>query len=133
METSYTVYEWNGYWTRDDVEEHKDLLFIFGDNDIKKGTRGQAVIRGLPNTAGIPTQKNITRGNERFYTDDEYKENRKKIKSAILLILKRIQEEKYVGIVLPRDGIGTGLSQLYKKAPKTFEYLQYAIKKYLSS
>lgn len=127
----YVVYEWNGYWSRNDVKENKDLLFIFGDNDIKQGYRGQAVIRGLTNTEGIPTQKNITPSSDRFYRDDEYKENRKKIKSAILLILKRINEENYKGIVLPKDGIGTGLSQLYKRAPKTFEYLQYAISKYL--
>ena len=118
-----------GYWTRKDVTRNSHCLFVFGDNDIEKGKGGQAIIRGLKNTAGIPTKKYPSNWKSSFYTDDEYKENCQKIKDAIELIKKRVHEEKYEYIVLPKDGFGTGLSQLPKKAPKTYKFVCKQVKK----
>lgn len=122
---------YNGYWTRNDVIKNPTLLFIFGDNDIEKGKGGQAIIRGLKNTAGIPTKKYPSNWKTSFYSDDDYKQNCKKIKYAINLIKKRFYEEKYEYIVLPKDGFGTGLSQLPKKAPKTYAFLVKQIEKFI--
>lgn len=53
------------------------VILIFGPResnidlvDIIFG--GQAIIRGLPNTIGIPTKKYPSNLKSSFYTDDEY-------------------------------------------------------------
>lgn len=46
-----------GYWTVNDARSNKNSLFVYGDNDIKKGKKGQAIIRDEPNAIGIPTKK----------------------------------------------------------------------------
>ena len=55
------VQTWKGFWTRKDVENNPDKVFLFGDNfeDAQNGyvpSSTQAVIRSLPNAIGIPTK-----------------------------------------------------------------------------
>jgi hypothetical protein len=117
------VCTFNGFWTIEDVREYSDYLFIFGDNDVKKGKRGQAIIRDEPNAAGIPTKKFPTNMSTSFYSDREYEKNIIKIDKAIENILFRVKNEGYKGVMLPKDGLGTGLAKLNVYAPKTLEYL----------
>lgn len=116
------VYIFNGFWSPEDTRKYKDYYFIFGDNDMKKGNGGQAVIRDEKNALGIPTKKAPNNNKSSFYTDEEYKENKRKINEAIEIIKEKM--EKGHPIVLPKDGLGTGLADLPKRAPKTFKYLQ---------
>lgn len=116
-----------GWWTRDDVVNSPDSLFVFGDNDVGKGHGGQAIIRGLPNTIGIPTKKYPSYQHSAYYTDAEYVININKIDAAIDKI--RSLSKKYKHVVLPENGFGTGLADLENKAPKTFKYLTRAIRK----
>lgn len=115
----------NGYWTVADVKKHTNALFVYGDNDIHRGKGGQAIIRDLPNTVGIPTKKYPSNHPSSFYTDQEYVKNLIKISNAINNIIDKSINYKYV--VLPEDGFGTGLAQLPTKAPKTFSFLVEAI------
>jgi hypothetical protein len=121
-----TILIFDKFWTIDDVNNNTNYLFIFGDNDIQKGKRGQAIIRDLPNTIGIPTKKLPTLHHDAFYTDNEYKNNIKKIDLAIYKIIKKFlkNKNKYTTLVIPKDGFGTGLAQLKTKAPKTFLYIE---------
>jgi hypothetical protein len=114
------------FWTCSDVETYSNYLFVYGDNDMGRGRGGQAIIRDLPNTIGIPTKKLPNDLPESFYTDLELEKNKLKIDRAIQRIL--LQAEFYDGIILPRDGFGTGLAKLDILAPKTFEYLNQQIK-----
>jgi hypothetical protein len=113
----------DGFWTIEDARDYSEYLFIFGDNDVNKGKKGQAIIRDEPNTSGIPTKKFPTFASSSFYTDKDYEQNVIKIDKAIEKILMRVKNEGYKGIILPKDGLGTGLSKLNVYAPKTFEYL----------
>jgi hypothetical protein len=117
------VCTFNGFWTLEDVRDYSEYLFIFGDNDVRKGKNGQAIIRDEPNAAGIPTKKFPSFAPSSFYTDKDYEKNIIKIDKAIQKILLRIKNEGYKGIILPKDGLGTGLSKLNVCAPRTFEYL----------
>jgi hypothetical protein len=112
-----------GIWTISDVQNNPNLLFIYGDNDKKFGKKGQAVIRDEVNTIGIPTKKYPSNYSSSFYTDDEYNLNVSKINGQIQKVITILQTGIYDGIVLPECGLGTGLSQLPTKAPRTFEYL----------
>jgi hypothetical protein len=112
---------YTGFWTKSIVKNRENVLFIFGDNDVQKGAGGQAVIRGLPNAIGVPTKKYPNNNKSSFYTDVEYSDNKKKISRSINKIISESKKYKYV--VLPSSGLGTGLANLPKCAPRTFKYL----------
>ena len=118
---------WRGYWSISDVRNNPDKIFIYGDNLIGKGLGGQAIIRNEPNAFGIPTKKFPSMANKSFLRDDEIVANRKAIRDSIYRIIDNDREI----LVFPEDGLGTGLSQLSTKAPKTWDYLLYALNKYL--
>jgi hypothetical protein len=109
-------------WTKDTVSKDKDSLYIYGDNDIGKGCRGQAVIRYLPNAIGIPTKKIPNNLQSSFYTDIEFEQNKKNITNAIEKIKKA--SINYSAVVFPKDGFGTGLAMLKTKAPETFDFME---------
>jgi len=115
----------DGFWTIEDVNRYPHALFVYGDNDVGFGKGGQAIIRGLKNTVGIPTKKYPTNDSTSFYTDNEYKLNIQKINYAIDKIKRMSKSYKYV--VLPKDGFGTGLAHLPQCAPKTYAYLVSAV------
>lgn len=115
------VIEYKGFWTIRTTQQYSEYIFIFGDNDIKRGKKGQAVIRDQPNAFGIPTKKLPSLLNEAFYTDDEFDHNKSQIDAAIELIKQNLPN--YKGIIYPESGLGTGLAQLDTRAPRTFEYL----------
>lgn len=121
------VAKYIGYWNLNVTRKHPDMMFIFGCNDIKVGKGGQAVIRDEPNAFGIPTKKYPNNNETSFYTDLEYEKNKEKIDAAIQHIKNNLH--KYKGVIYPSAGLGTGLSQLDKKAPRTFRYLNKEIDK----
>ncbi len=50
---------WNSNYNRDTAKENPTCLFLFGDTDTKRGSRGQAIIRyygGTKNVHGIPVR-----------------------------------------------------------------------------
>ncbi len=113
------------FWTVDDVTKHRDWLFVYGDNNIKRGRGGQAIIRDEPNSIGIPTKKYPSNHPNSFYNDDDFDDNTKRIDEAISQILS--ESKKYNKIILPADGFGTGLARLPVCAPKTYQYLVSAV------
>jgi len=109
--------------TRDDLKRNRDKIFLFGDNLQETGYSGQAKeMRGEPNSIGIPTKKSPDMNEESFFTDNEFEDNKRTIDEAFVKI------PKGKTIVVPSSGLGTGLAQLNKRAPKTFQYLQSKIK-----
>ncbi|EGC28562.1 hypothetical protein DICPUDRAFT_13427, partial [Dictyostelium purpureum] len=110
-----------GIWTKTNVKSQKDHLYVFGDNDLKMGCKGQAIIRYLPNTIGIPTKKKPSKHANSYYTDSEFELNKTKIDNAIKELFEKSKNYKY--IVFPSNGFGSGLAELDKRAPNTFKYL----------
>lgn len=100
---------------REDLRNNPEVCYLFGDNLARVGLGGQAKeMRNEPNAYGIATKKSPSE----YFTDDEYNQN-------IVLIeqdIKRIPKNRL--IVVPSDGIGTGLARLSEVAPKTFNFLQ---------
>jgi len=118
-----------GYWTVDDVRKRKDMIFVFGDNDCKLGTKGQALIRYEKNSHGIPTKKYPGYNKSAYYSDDDFDDNKEKITNAIQQLVEKLKDNKYVGVFFPKDGLGTGLADLANKAPKTFHFLNSELEK----
>ena len=107
-----------------DVKNNPEKIYVFGDNLIKKGFAGQAVIRVCQNTIGIPTKRVPSMRENSFFSDkrDELR--------AVVFALNKVRDALVEGktIVLPEDGIGTGLAQMGERSPIIFkkmnEYLQ---------
>ena len=114
----------SGFWTVQDVKKNRNKLFVFGDNNIKRGRGGQAIIRDEENALGIPTKKLPNNHKSSFYTDAEFHENKTHIDSAIDHLLNEFMKDQYEILVFPEDGFGTGLARLPEKAPETFKYLE---------
>jgi len=114
---------YKGFWNTDVCRKYNDYLFIYGDNDANFGEGGQAIIRKCYNALGIPTKKYPNNNPLSFYTDDNYESNCKKIKRAVINIIRISSKFNYRGIVFPEKGFGTGLAKLNIYAPKTLRYL----------
>lgn len=110
---------------REDLRRNQDVLFVFGDNIIRKGMGGQAgAMRGEPNAVGVATKLRPSLHPEAYFGEEPEQ----------VLAQKRVIDEdmkplfdkvKAGGIVVwPADGIGTGLSELPQRAPTTFEYME---------
>jgi len=93
--------------------ENPDKIFVFGDNTIRKGKKGQAVIRDEPNAFGIITKRYPSNKYGSFLSDN------KDDKMLVLKDLVKLRELAYNGktIVFPKDGLGTGLANLGYYAP----------------
>ena len=114
--------------SRSFVIEHRDHIFLFGDNLERRGFGGQAAaMRGEPNVVGIPTKKLPSNSKDAFFTDDEFEQNKAAIDQAFEC-LARISSAREQIIVIPANGLGTGRAQLESRAPLTFAYLQKRLK-----
>ena len=106
------------YVTEDDLQKNPGILYLFGDNLEQKGMGGMAkIMRGKANAFGIPTKKKPANTPDSFFTDDELMQNKKWIDDAF------DRMPYYEKCFIPR-GIGCGLSELHRRAPKTFYYLK---------
>lgn len=102
---------------RTDIQTNKDVLYIFGDNLARIGFGGQAKeMRGEPNSFGIATKRAPTYDPEDFFYDEQ-----PEVFDIIEEEFKRLYEllltGKYKAVVIPRDGIGTGIANLVNNAP----------------
>jgi hypothetical protein len=110
--------EYRSWITRDMLRAEPDARFVFGDNSKRVGLGGQAYsMRGEPNAIGVQTKRAPGMAEDDFFspfivagTDDF---------NAIMLDLGSVVRALKEGrtIYVPRDGLGTGLSQLPVRAP----------------
>jgi len=110
-----------GFWSVEDVIKSPNKIFIYGDNDLRTGLGGQAIIRNESNTLGIRTKKKPTHEKDAYYTDKEFDSNKKKIVQDI----NKILDELLFGttIIFSEGGYGTDRAKLKEKAPKTYQFL----------
>lgn len=95
-------------------QKNPEVTFVFGDNLIKKGEAGQAIIRKEPNAFGVPTKRLPSMTPDSFYSDNdsEYEATRTALKHLWAIHLNGRS------IVLPKSKIGSGLARLHDNAPK---------------
>lgn len=111
---------------REDLKNNPKAIFLFGDNTKRKGMGGQAgAMRGEPNAIGVATKWTPTSGTNAYFTDDTYL-------AACLVITKdfrKVFAARDAGstIIIPADGLGTGLSKLPEKAPRVNAHLEWML------
>jgi len=105
--------------TRDFVWNNRDkIIFLFGDNLLYKGEKGQAIIRGLPNAYGIPTKRVPCLDEKVCYLNDNMFElYAAKINQAI----EEVPRDGRKIFVIPK--IGEGNAEMPKRCPKLYEFL----------
>lgn len=115
-------------YTRTEIQENRDIIYVYGDNFRMQGYGGQAhEARGEPNAFGIPTK--LTAG--------EYlnKENLERFgiptDAVVNIIYAKFQHlsallQMGVDVVWPEDGIGTGLADLKRQCPPIYVAIEQA-------
>ncbi len=93
-------------------------VYVFGDNLLKRGTAGQAIIRAEPNAFGIPTKRLPSMSERAFFSDRD--DEREALLSALreLFVLAKTRE-----IVFPEAGLGTGLAQMARRSPMIYRQM----------
>lgn len=108
---------------RDDAIRNKKVIYVFGDNLIRRGMGGLAKeLRGLPNAIGIPTKKLPSMETRAFFSNADFKDAARVIDEEFNKLHSHIRNGSIV--ILPSEGIGTGLAQLHNRAPEIWNYLQ---------
>lgn len=104
------------------VRSHTSDVFVFGDNEQRRGYGGMAYhVRGEPNSIGVRTKKAPSNEDWAFWTDDRLDDNCRMIDEDLALVEAELAKGRVV--VLPENGLGTGLSQMHLRCPMTFRYL----------
>lgn len=107
--------------TREMVRANPDARFVFGDNTIRLGLGGQAgAMRGEPNAIGVATKRRPGMSDPDFFSD-EHPTALRIIDADIDRVVTALLEGRT--IYVPRDGLGTGLSQLPTRAPKLHQHI----------
>lgn len=107
---------------RVDLRANPNVLYVFGDNCARTGLGGQAgEMRGEPNAVGVVTKVWPGSVVAAYFSDDDY-EN---VKWLIQRDAEPIRAHHVQGgvVVVPLDGIGTGLSELPTRAPRIYAYI----------
>lgn len=106
------------------VLAHPDKVFVYGDNLVKKGKAGQAIIRHLPNAMGIPTKRLPSMHSEAFFSDK--KDEGTHIVNSINAIFRAMRAEGKT-IVFPANGVGTGYAEMETRSPQLYQAMNQLI------
>lgn len=109
------------WFSREKCHANPKHLYVFGDNLLRKGEKGQAVIRRCCNSAGVITKKYPSNNKDSFFLDVDINQFKEELEADISDIFTRMP--KYEALVFPKDGLGTGLAALPTKSPLCFKYL----------
>lgn len=101
-----------------------EKLYVFGDNMLRRGNAGQAQIRYCENATGLATKCFPSLDEKSFFSDEQFENCCEVIRKDIEKIKLRYKNGGYTYIVFPEDGLGTGLSQLPKRAPRVYDFLK---------
>lgn len=108
-------------YTVETCEAFPNYYYVFGDNLVRQGHGGQAIIRDCPNAVGIPT-KRYPSLDEAAYFSDQQDEIHKVEKTLARLLLLYERKENYT-IIFPEDGLGTGRARLKEKSPQIYKLI----------
>ena len=111
--------------TKEYLLSHPNCIFVFGDNLVRKGKGGAALLRDCPNTYGFITKKFPNNDDNSFYRPDEYRDvfNRE-IRKLTVCIVNGPSKEFLI------SQLGSGLANKYKIWEEIIEKGIAGLKKY---
>lgn len=99
------------------LDANPNCLYVFGDNMMRFGNGGQAVIRNHPNSFGVATKAAPSMDANAFFSDDKQR-HFDTVRDDLGMLKEIMSSGIYTRIVFPKNGLGTGLSKLREKAPR---------------
>jgi hypothetical protein len=112
------------------VHQYPRVLWVFGDNVLRSGKAGQAIIRDCCNAYGVCTKWVPRMTEEAFFSDGAG------MPHQLSQDLKRIEPHLQRGtkVVIPGSysdiQLGTGLAQLPQRAPKIYAEMSNILRGY---
>lgn len=115
------------FYTREETLNNPNKIYVFGDNLMRIGNGGQAIIRGCNNAIGIATKINPGMNRDSFFTDLDLEQNKE-------FLIQEVKKVRNAGnhFVFPKAGLGTGLAELPQRAPQTYAFLKELLLKYFN-
>lgn len=114
--------EYAARYSREEIQANPQALYVFGDNFAERGLGGQAVAaRGEPNAVGIATKRAPSLVASAFLTDADLVRLQEHVAPALNRLREHLAADRTV--VMPADGIGTGLAQMPDRAPDCWRWL----------
>lgn len=103
------------------IRAEPNAVFLFGDNNLRKGKKGQAIIRDEPNVLGIRTKWLPSTVAQAYFYDSQLGQTLPLVEHDLDVAeeLLRLGTTLYV----PVGGIGTGLANLSVNSPALFTYI----------
>ena len=95
--------------TQEYLKENPDHVFVFGDNSLRRGKKGGAVLRDEPNVYGFITKKYPSYNNDAYYRPSEYREIFSKELNKLLNLVNANPNKTYL-----ISQIGSGLANKYR-------------------
>jgi len=106
--------------TRQNLRDNPDRFYVFGDNVQRIEFGGQAKeMRDEPNAKGVATKWEPSNRPNAFFNDTLL--CRQQVERDLMEVQRQLDRGKTV--VVPADGIGTGLARLPFVAPKLNEFI----------
>jgi hypothetical protein len=81
-------------------------------------------MRGEPNAVGIRTKRAPGYEEHAYWSDAEFRRNTVMIWEDFFPVLRGLIEEPSLVVIIPSDGLGTGMAQLHQRAPKTLIFIE---------
>jgi hypothetical protein len=107
---------------RADLKANPHAVYVFGDNEQRWGLGGQAAeMRGEPNAIGVATLE----APGKYWSEARAAHQIAVIDADFKPVFSALQLNR--AVVFPLDGIGTGLADLERRSPTTFNHLQAVI------
>jgi len=124
--TNFIVQE--EYYSVEQCRANRDTLYIFGDNLIRIGSGGQAIIRSERNVFGLPT-KIFPLNSPQSYLHDYDQESYLYVTKFYCNVFMKLDKLStgYKKVVFPAAGLGTGLSRMPEHAPKLLKYIDFRV------
>ena len=94
--------------TKEYLQKNPNHIFVFGDNLLRKGFAGAAILRNEPNTYGFITKKYPSNDDKSFFKPEEYKEFFLKELQKLELEIKKTPNNLWL-----ISSIGSGLANKY--------------------
>jgi hypothetical protein len=112
---------------RTDLQANPCFLYVFGDNESRRGMGGQASFcRGEPNAIGVATKRAPSMTQSSLWSDVEFERCAAIIDADMEPLFVHVRGGGTV--VFPKAGIGTGLSKLPERAPRLMDHIRQRVR-----
>lgn len=116
-------------YSKELLASYPNYLFVFGDNQMRVGTGGQAIIRNCHNALGLVTKRAPSTNIDAYMTGTP--EDYNAVNDDIERIKKLMEEGN--PIIFPASGLGTGLAALNVHAPELLAYIDNEVSKIIKA